>query len=151
MIYFFILYFALFHVCKAYILFLSFISFRFEPANVEYEEDLTLKVSYSKFRCGKQNILFSTRIQGKKRYNSWFKFEFNKDIFIPKGIKCCIEIAPKQGATFQKISKLQVVKDPIIKECQFTKMHQTPKDIKLYTCDEPQNYIVKSLHLEPIH
>jgi len=53
-------------------------------------------------RCdGKERILYSTKIQGKKQFNSWFYIGFGKDIFLPKNSTCLFKIYVKKEAEYQ--------------------------------------------------
>jgi len=105
-----------------------------------YDEELILEVTGSSDRDKK--CLFSIRILGKKTYNSWFYFAFEKTIFIHKGVKCCIEVIPKDGA------KYQLVKSIAKAECSVLKIEQRQDNFTLLPCRQ-QNNIVKSVTLVP--
>jgi len=49
--------------------------------------------------------LYYDTITGMKEYNSWFKIDFNKDIFFAKGIKCLISVTVKENLKYQIFSQ----------------------------------------------
>jgi len=106
-----------------------------EPDNIKYDEELTLNVQGVSSNITKD--LYSTRIEGKQKFNSWFYFAFDKDIFIPKEIKCCIEVIPKDIANYQKIA-MTPASSPSKLVCISY----------MWNNYNPQNYIIKSVTLD---
>jgi len=107
---------------------------------MEYNEELILNVTGSSDR--EQKCLFSTQILGKKTYNSWFYFAFEKTIFIHKCVKCCIEVIPKDGAKYQLVEKISKA------ECSVSKIQSSYKFYSWSNCHQ-QNNIIKSVTLVP--
>jgi len=107
----------------------------FEPDNIEYDEELTLNVQGVGSNISQD--LYSTRIEGKQKFNSWFFFAFDKDIFIPKEMKCCIEVFPTKIANYQKITMI-----PAASPSKMTCIGGP------WNYCNPQNYIIKSVTLD---
>jgi len=86
---------------------------------------------------------------GRKQFNSWFYYAFEKEIVIRKGAECKIEIHPKQGAKYCKIGENQLKESLGAAKCSAKKGNFTfPGGWGKF---EPQNYILKSIHLQPIN
>jgi len=74
---------------------------------MEYEENLFLEVAIVQIIGEK--ILYSKKIQGKKQFNSWFYFEFDKDIILLKGTNFSIRVtAHAKAAKYQVFSEAQI-------------------------------------------
>jgi len=74
------------------------ITFRFKPC-LDYEEDLTVEVN----SCVEYNTknLFSKRFRGKMVQNSCFAVNFDKDVFVPKGVQCLVSVTVKEKLKYQ--------------------------------------------------
>jgi len=73
-----------------------------EVGGAKYLEDLAIKVIREK------KTVYLHKIQGKKEYNSWFYYAFDRDVVFPKGVSCSIEVFPRKGAKFQNIREADV-------------------------------------------
>jgi len=64
---------------------------RFSTGGDEYKEDLEVIVGIN-LKSGEKKCEFYSKIESKKRYNSWFYVDFGKKVFVPKGTKCVVEV-----------------------------------------------------------
>jgi len=106
-----------------------------------YNEDLTVKVV-----CGAET-LYSKGIRGSKAYNSTFLYTFDKDVVIPEGAECCVEIHtnPVKEANYQVIPESAVRKLHRAVNCHADRMRDNEPD-----ASSPQTFIFKSVHVLPI-
>jgi len=70
---------------------LNNIFFRICTIKEEYKEDLLVAV-FVTLKGGEENNVFNAEVKGKKEYNSWFSVDFGKEVFVPKGAECAIDV-----------------------------------------------------------
>jgi len=113
---------------------------------LDYEEDLDVQV-HGFGKGGTEKLLFEGKITGKKRYNSWFSFQFDKDIFIPKGIKCTVAVTIAKAANYQSFSNKEIQDCIKSATCSITDIvydkHNTTVE------GSPRYHIFKSVTLIP--
>jgi len=118
---------------------------RYEEHEI-YEEDLTMKVLGNVE--GVVKTFFQATYFGTMEYNTSFHLVLSKEIHIPKGVECSVEIYPQKGAKYQRISGTTF------------KDYNNVRGAKLYSRNmilvskewrdhDPRHNIIKSLVLVP--
>jgi len=86
---------------------------------------------------------------GRKQFNSWFYYAFEEEIVIRKGAECTIMVTPREGAKYSKIGENQLKEGLGAAKCSAEKGKFTfPGGWGRF---EPQNCIIKSIHIQPIN
>jgi len=77
--------------------------------DAEYDEMLRLAVTKFSNSCPDQKVVVY-KIEGKKKYNSWFSFDLNNDTFfyLPKGSTFTVSVYCKPFAVYQSFNNDEV-------------------------------------------
>jgi len=128
-------------IIKTQLLFFS----DFRTAKDEYQENLEVRVIVTLKNSNKTSNLFGSKINSKKKFNSWFYVDFQKKVSVPEGAKCLIDVYTRNSYQLIPFAHIQDNLEQAKKCAAFSKF-----DIFLYELEkeEDKKYTQKSFQKE---